>query len=195
MTNNVTIKRENNSILVSSYYQDYFIKEAKKQNAKWNASEKAWVFEASREEHLKNILLEAYDYDMTNKMKTYDVLLDLDKYAVDENEKKKMYVRINGLLVADIKTCEFGDNFNVYLEEGEIKDKSWADGTKLLVKNITEYAFEKSLKDKAGVSVVDVKEAQNESEEDLLKKELADIQAKIKELKAREKELKAKLNK
>lgn len=208
MTNNVKITRKQNSIFVESPYMTFFIDEAKKQNANWNKEEKAWVFEADREEHLKNILLEAYDYDMTNKMKKYDVLLDLDKFAKDEDGHQKRSVRINGLVV--VQRCyrdsevEFGNNFNVYLEKGGFAARGgsskypaaeWEEGTTLLVKGISEYAFEKSLKDKEGVSIVSIKEAQNESEEDLIKKELEEIQAQIKELKAREKELKAKLKK
>ena len=208
MTNNVKITKKQNSIFVESPYMTFFIEEAKKQNASWNKEEKAWVFEADREEHLKNILLEAYDYDMTNKMKKYDVLLDLDKFAKDEDGHQKRSVRINGLVVAQRcyrdSEVEFGNNFNVYLEKGGFAARGgsskypaaeWEEGTTLLVKGISEYAFEKSLKDKEGVSIVSIKEAQNESEEDLIKKELEEIQAQIKELKAREKELKAKLKK
>ena len=211
MTNNVKIKRQGHYIYVSSEYSEYFIKESRKQNASWNKEAKAWVYEDDREEYLKNILLESYDYDMTNSMKLYDVIIDLDKFNLDADGHKKRSLRFNGLAVVyrahRDSEVEFGNNFNVYLENGGFASRGgssqypaieWEEGTKVLVKGVSEYTFEKSLKDKAGVEIVEIKEAINKNNidsEEELKKELADIQEQIKELKAKEKELKAKLKK
>ena len=184
------------------------LKNQKKQNASWNKEAKAWVYEDDREEYLKNILLEAYDYDMTNSMKLYDVVIDLDKFNLDADGHKKRSLRFNGLAVVyrahRDSEVEFGKNFNVYLENGGFDSRGgssqypaieWEEGTKVLVKGVSEYTFEKSLKDKDGVEIVEIKDAINKDSEEELKKELAVIQSQIKELKAKEKELKAKLKK
>jgi hypothetical protein len=133
MKTQISLRKENNEIVVVVPFNEDFIKSAKNLQGKWNSEKNAWIFDENLEEHVKNLLIKVYGVTGEDAYETCTLVIKNYTTRVSRNNVSlfsRTIVRENGY-----EKCYLGDD--IIFIEGKYHANRFRNNVTINVKDAT----------------------------------------------------------